>query len=98
VGPGQVSAARAALEGFLAEPAGLRALAAATQVVPLVFPRSPFAPLTEPLTAAVGSLTGLRPRPDRGHPALFDVLTLCWRARQRLLAERRLQQQQIDRQ
>src|SRR5205823_3663356 len=44
------------------------------------------------------SLTGIRPRPDRGHRPLFEVLTLCWRARRRLLAERRLQQQQIDRQ
>jgi len=94
----QLTGARAALEGFLAHPAGLRALAAATEVVPLVFPRSPFAPLTEPLSAAVGSLTGIRPRPDRGHPALFEVLTLCWRARRRLLVERRLQQQQIERQ
>src|SRR5262249_10442410 len=90
--------ARATLEGYLAHPAGLRALAAATEIVPLVFPRPPFAPFAEPTSAAVGSLTGIRPRPDRGHPALFEVLTLCWRARRRLLAERRLQHQQIDRQ
>src|SRR5947209_4345473 len=46
----------------------------------------------------VGTLAGLRPRADRGYPALFEVLTLCWRARRRMLAERRLQHQQLERQ
>jgi hypothetical protein len=88
----------AALERYLAHPAGLRALAAATEVAPLVFPRPLDLPLPQQITVAVGQLAGLRPRPDRGYAALFEVLLLCWRARRRLLLERQTHLQQLERQ
>jgi hypothetical protein len=88
---------RATLEAFLNHPAGLRALAAATEVVPLVFPRPREIPFAQQITATVSHLTG-RPRPDRGYPVLFEVLLICWRARRRLLAERRHQHHHLERQ
>jgi hypothetical protein len=88
----------ASLERFLGHPAGLRALASATEVVPLVFPRAFDLPLPQQITAAMGQLAGLRPRPERGYTALFEVLLLCWRARRRLLLERQTHLQQLERQ
>ncbi len=86
----------AAVDGFLARTPGLRALAAATESVPLVFPGPP---ADESLFGfAVGPLTSLKPRADRGYPALFEVLKICWRARRRLLVERRAQHLQLERQ
>lgn len=87
---------RVAMDAYLTRPAGLRALAAAAETVPLVFPPPPELPFSQQLGAMVGSFGGLRPRPDRGHPALFEVLKICWRARQRLLGERRAQRHHLE--
>jgi hypothetical protein len=92
---------RATLDAMLVHPGGLRALAAATEAVPLVFPlpEMPFAHAGGPLGAiSMSQLAALRPRPERGYPALLQVLAICWRARRRLLLERRTQQQQLKRQ
>jgi hypothetical protein len=92
---------RATFDALLAHPGGLRAIAAATEAVPLVFPLpgpSYSTPGGSPGGIPVPPLPALRPRPDRGYPALLQVLAICWRARRRLLLERRSQHQQLKRQ
>jgi hypothetical protein len=93
-------AARAVLDGLLGGAAGLRALAAATETAPLSYPvpEATFGGgLAQFAGIAIGPIPGLRARPERGYAALFEVLTGCWRARRRLLAERRAQHQQLRR-
>jgi hypothetical protein len=77
------------LESLLQQSAGCRALALATETIPLPLP-SPAIP-NGPIRVAVG-------RAAAGHQALYGVLLVLWRARGRLLRERRLQRAQLERQ
>jgi hypothetical protein len=82
--------ADAALEWLLQQSAGCRALAAATEKRPLPLP---------PLEGSL--LGGLRvPGLTRtgGHEALYEVLLILWRARARMLRDRRGQRGQLARQ
>jgi len=78
-----------ALESFLQHSAGCRALAAGTEgaALPLPAPMSPAARMGIPY--APGGV---------GHVAMYNVLTVLWRARGRLLRERRLQRLEVERQ
>jgi hypothetical protein len=78
-----------ALEAFLQHSAGCRAIAGATEgaALPLPAPSSPAARIGIPYV--VGGV---------GHVALYNVLTVLWRARGRLLRERRLQRVEVERQ
>lgn len=89
---------RATLDALVTQPAGLRSLAAAMETVPLVFPTPEALPPGMMPDMGLARPLGLRTRADRGYPALFHVLTICWRARRRLLSERRVQYQHLRRQ
>jgi len=79
------------LEMFLQQPAGCRALATATARAPL--------PLPLPHAGPAGGLRlPLGGRSPAGQQALYPVLLILWRARARLLRERRTQRLQLERQ
>lgn len=77
------------LETMLQTPAGCRALAMATEAaaMPLPGPEPMFGPLPFPFTQSGSG----------GHQALYGVLRVLWRARVRLLRERRTQLAQLQR-
>src|SRR5206468_87449 len=78
-----------ALESLLQHSAGCRAVAAASSATPLSLP-SPSAP--------VGPFKVPMSRGAAGHHALYGVLLVLWRARARILRERRLQRAELERQ
>jgi hypothetical protein len=71
---------RGMMETLIRTSAGCRALATVAEHYPLTLPILPHYDQ---------SLLGLGGRMDLGYPALFGVLTVLWRARARLLRERR---------
>lgn len=76
------------LEALLVQSAGLRALAAAAEQVPI------------PLAAGgrvPGSFFGASERPANQHQAFYATLLILWRARSRVLRERRHQRLQLQR-
>jgi hypothetical protein len=77
------------LESLLQHSTGCRALATAAETVPLPLP-SPGIP--------VGPIRVVGSRAAVGHQALYGVLLVLWRARGRILRERRLQRTQLERQ
>jgi hypothetical protein len=77
------------LEALLQQSAGCRALAVATDTAPLPLPHS--GPVGPPSFLLGG-------RGQLGHRALYGVLLVLWRARVRLLRERRIQRAQLERQ
>ena len=83
------AALQAVLEILLQHSAGCRALATAAVAAPLPLP-SP-SPLAGPIKIAF--INGAA-----GHQALYGVLLVAWRARTRLLRERRTQRVQLERQ
>jgi hypothetical protein len=78
-----------ALEGFLQHAAGCRALATATESAALSLPTPP------PPLGRVGITI---PGGAAGHQALYRVLLVLWRARARLLRDKRLQRLEAERQ
>lgn len=78
-----------ALEGFLQHAAGCRALGAATERAALSLP-APAPPLGRVGIPYPGGATG--------HQALYRVLLVLWRARARLLRDKRLQRVETERQ
>jgi len=78
-----------ALEGFLQHTAGCRALAVATENAALSLP----AP-----ASTLGRVSIPFPGGALGHQALYRVLLVLWRARARLLRDKRLQRAEAERQ
>lgn len=89
----------ATLEWLLQQSAGCRALAVAVAAHPLPLPAMD----PPPLLGAVGTATvlaGVRPPGmprDGGHELFYETLLVLWRARARLLAERRNHRAQLQR-
>jgi hypothetical protein len=85
----EVSSTHPTLEVLLHGSAGCRALAAATETEPL--------PLfsTRPLSGLPAFTVG---RAFSGHQSLYEVLLILWRARARILRERRAQRSLLERQ
>jgi len=79
------------LEALLQNSTGCRALAAVAERLPLPLPETGAS--RGPLSFAI---SGVRLTP--GHAALYEVLLIVWRARGRLLRERRVQRTQVERQ
>ena len=82
-------ALQSAVEALLQHSAGCRALASATAGVSLPLPS---------VTAPVGPFRVPISRGAAGHHALYGVLLVLWRARARILRERRLQRAELERQ
>lgn len=80
---------RAVMEALIRTSAGCRSLATVAEHYPLNLPVMPHYDQ---------SLLGLGGRTDLGYPALFGVLTVLWRARARLLRERRSSLTALDQQ
>ncbi|MBM3458607.1 MAG: hypothetical protein FJX77_08770 [Armatimonadetes bacterium] len=72
----------------------MRALALATEAVPLYLPRT--AAAAPSLSIQIGPLSITGPG-GTGHATLFGVLLLLWRARSRRLRDRRLQREALCR-
>ncbi|MBI3912483.1 MAG: hypothetical protein HY320_16300 [Armatimonadetes bacterium] len=84
--PDDVLALHAGVEALLCRPTGLRALAAALDTLPLPLPPPPRR-----------MVAGLPLPPDRGPMMLYEVLLVVWRARRRLLAEKRAERRHLER-
>lgn len=82
-------AAEAALETLLQSSAGCRALAIATETAAMPLPGPE--PMFGPIPLRMGHA-------GTGHQALYAVLRVLWRARSRMLRERRSQAAQLHRQ
>lgn len=78
------------LEALLQSSSGYRALAIALEGAPL--------PLPVPEIAAGPIRVPLAARAAQGHHALYTTLAVLWRARHRMLRERRSQRTQLERQ
>lgn len=87
--PDDTAACEAVFETLLQTPAGLRALAMATETAAMPLPGPE--PMFGPIAVRFGHA-------GSGHQALYAVLRLLWRARSRLLRERRTQLTQLQRQ
>jgi hypothetical protein len=77
------------LESLLQHSTGCRAIACAVEAAPL--------PLPVP-AAQIGPMRVAVARAPAGHQALYSVLLALWRARARLLRDRRTQRQELERQ
>ena len=82
-------ALNAGLEMLLQHSAGCRSIAVATETDPLPYPS--WGPMSPGAKITVG-------RGAVGHQALYEVLVILWRARARLLRDRRTQRAQLERQ
>jgi hypothetical protein len=77
-------------ETLLQSSAGCRAIAVATETEPLHLPGAAMPP--------PGPFRVTGARPGQGHQALYSVLLILWRARYRMLYERRARRAQLERQ
>ncbi|MFN3651110.1 MAG: hypothetical protein ACK47B_16165 [Armatimonadota bacterium] len=83
------------LEALLQQTAGCRALAVATESVPLPLPSQGE---SVPLYVTLGTFGTLAVRPGAEHQPFYAVLLVLWRARARLLRDRRMQRAALERQ